>query len=91
MPKGAGSRARRQKARPALHVRRRIFNIVMERDQGLCWICGDPVVPNAPQTHPLGATLDHVVPHAEGGRWAANNLRLAHRACNEERGTARAA
>lgn len=86
MPKGAGARARRDKARPPVYVRRRIARRVAERDGHRCWICGRLVLDGVSADHPLSATMDHVIPHADGGRWVASNLKLAHRACNQERG-----
>jgi hypothetical protein len=52
--------------------------IVMERDDGVCGICGEDV-------DPLDYTLDHRVPFARGGRHNYANVQLAHHACNSRK------
>lgn len=71
--------------------RRRILNQV-RREEPNCWICGNPIdMTLNPQTHPLGSTIDEIVPRSRSvdPRRAAldrGNLHHAHRACNSERG-----
>ena len=49
------------------------------RDGGICGICGEPV--------PFFlASIDHIRPRSKGGSNADFNLRITHRACNQERG-----
>lgn len=36
----------------------------------------------------MSATFEHLVRRCEGGSWDINNLRLAHRSCNDERNRA---
>lgn len=50
------------------------------RDGALCHICGEYV-------SPADASRDHVVPLSKGGINQASNVRLAHLACNQRRGT----
>jgi 5-methylcytosine-specific restriction endonuclease McrA len=57
------------------YVRREIF----ERDKWCCWICDEPVSEH-------DASIDHVVPLAQGGADAPDNIRTAHRDCNSRRG-----
>jgi 5-methylcytosine-specific restriction endonuclease McrA len=45
---------------------------VIERDGGMCWLCGKPGADSA----------DHVLPASRGGRDALANLRAAHHRCN---------
>lgn len=52
--------------------------------EGLCWLCGGRMLRHGQE--PDSATLDHVIPKARGGPNAIENLKLAHRYCNEERG-----
>lgn len=55
--------------------RRRIW----KRDGGICGICHMPV--------PFGQSdIDHVIPRAFGGEGLQNNLQIAHRICNAEKG-----
>lgn len=52
-----------------------------------CWICGRPVDKTLPPGHPLSGEVDEVIPVSRGGsplEW--DNLRLAHRICNQRRG-----
>lgn len=56
-----------------------------ERDGWWCWLCGEAVDPNA--FGPWQATIDHLVPRSRGGTNKPANLRLAHRRCNNHRGS----
>ncbi len=56
-----------------------------ERDGWWCWLCGEAVDPTA--TGPWQPTVDHLVPRSRGGSSDAANLRLAHRRCNNHRGS----
>lgn len=64
------------------------FRQVVERDGWVCWVCGWPIDPDAPPNDDGQASLDHVVELARGGSNSVENLRLAHRLCNEKRSTA---
>lgn len=45
---------------------------ILERDGGICWLCGRP-----------GAdTVDHVTPRFHGGTDDPGNLKAAHGGCN---------
>jgi len=68
-------RAERLRAAPRERIDR---ELVFERDEWICGICGERVVPG-------DATLDHVVPVALGGAHTVANLRLAHAICNSRR------
>ena len=47
-----------------------------------CWICRLPF-----GDHPhLARTIDHFVPRSKGGGNELDNLRYAHRFCNQQRG-----
>lgn len=51
---------------------RRLRLVILERDGGICGICGLP-----------GAdTVDHVRPRSQGGSNHPGNLRAAHAQCN---------
>lgn len=50
--------------------------LVVARDNGICHLCGLPGAKSA----------DHVIPHAMGGTDGMENLRAAHRNCNEKKG-----
>jgi len=55
----------------------------------LCSICCYPMKMGArPGSDPDAITIDHRVPRARGGDDRMDNLQLAHRRCNGDRGTA---
>ena len=67
---------------------------LIERDGGICWLCGKPVDERdffyredgtfmAGEDYP---SVDHVVPLAKGGSHTWTNVRLAHRRCNALKG-----
>lgn len=64
------------------HRRHRIY----ERDDWTCLLCGDDVPMVVTYLHPLGASLDHIVPRSRGGGDEDANLRMAHMLCNSLRG-----
>lgn len=72
---GRRRRERLQTVRRDPYSRREIF----ERDGWRCWICGEVVAEE-------DASIDHVVPIAQGGADAPDNIRTAHRDCNSRRG-----
>jgi hypothetical protein len=53
---------------------------------GLCWICLEPIQRYAPQNHPKGPSEEHLVPVCRGGANGWRNKLLAHRDCNSRRG-----
>jgi 5-methylcytosine-specific restriction endonuclease McrA len=58
-----------------------------ERDGDDCWLCLEAIDFGLPPLDPLAKSVDHVRPVVHGGRSAIGNLRLAHRRCNERRGS----
>jgi 5-methylcytosine-specific restriction endonuclease McrA len=64
---------------------------IWERDLGICWLCGRDVAhPSVKwaRLRPEQATRDHILAKSKGGPDTMDNLRLAHRSCNEARGDA---
>lgn len=57
-----------------------------ERDGCRCNICGRKVDLKLSGRAKYGPTIDHLIPISQGGTNAADNLALAHRACNVARG-----
>lgn len=49
--------------------------VVLERDDGVCGICGDDV-------DPLNFHVDHIIPLARGGSHTYGNVQVAHPSCN---------
>ena len=73
-------RSGRPRRRATAHVR---------ATQPLCHLCGLPIDLTLDRhRHPLGSTIDEVIPvHHGGSTTDPNNLRHAHRCCNTSRGT----
>jgi 5-methylcytosine-specific restriction endonuclease McrA len=72
-----------------------LHNDVFERDNWICYLCGN-VVPeesrNNTGTHlgkydPLAPSLEHVIPRSRGGDHTLDNLRTAHKQCNQRKFT----
>lgn len=59
--------------------------IVFERDGWKCGICGMPVDSDLEFPDLKSASLDHIVPLAEGGTHTWDNVQLAHLICNSEK------
>jgi 5-methylcytosine-specific restriction endonuclease McrA len=60
-----------------------------EEQGGLCWLCDRRMrlMKGTRDAHPPdAATFDHVVTKADGGSDDRDNLRLAHKLCNNLRG-----
>jgi len=52
---------------------------ILERDLGLCGICGDAV-------DPASYHVDHVIPMTKGGTHEPDNVQVAHPLCNLSKG-----
>lgn len=57
--------------------------LVIARWGSACGICTGPV--NIDDRGDLAATLDHVTPRSRGGEHSVENVRMAHRICNEKK------
>lgn len=56
---------------------------------GICgWVCGickNPIDPSLRYPEPMCATIDHIVPLAQGGTHIWANCQPAHKWCNEQK------
>jgi len=59
---------------------------VLERDNYVCQLCGEPTDPALRPVDDLYPTLDHIIPVSAGGKDDPENLQTAHRACNLGKG-----
>lgn len=59
--------------------RKRLTDLIYQRDAGRCHLCGRLV-------RRADASVDHVIPSSKGGPSTMNNLKLAHRSCNFAKG-----
>jgi 5-methylcytosine-specific restriction endonuclease McrA len=57
---------------------------ILERDNWVCGICGEPITKRA-GTDPDSPSIDHIVPRFLGGTSDEENLRAAHIKCNSRR------
>lgn len=64
-----------------------VRNRIGQKARWRCWLCGGTVDPRLRFSEPLGATMDHVRPRSAAGANDFDNLRLAHKFCNERRGS----
>lgn len=52
-----------------------------------CWLCGKPIAFGLRRNHPMGPSLDHIIPISRGGHPTdRSNLAPAHYGCNAARG-----
>ncbi|HET9893133.1 MAG TPA: HNH endonuclease signature motif containing protein [Mycobacterium sp.] len=67
----------------------RLIQAIVARDGWLCSICCYPMKRRrkSPSDDPDAATIDHRVPRSRDGNDHIDNLQLAHRRCNQQRGT----
>lgn len=64
----------------------RILRARAHRSQGgLCHWCKQPMILGAPDTEPMQATGDHLIPLHNGGATVPGNIVAACRKCNNER------
>lgn len=61
-------------------------DVLFARDGWRCHICRRRVDRRLSGNHRMGATVDHLVPLADGGAHSYANTALAHRACNSSKG-----
>lgn len=62
---------------------------IIERDKGICGICGKPVDMADIRGNTIGRyypTIDHIKPMSKGGGHVWGNVRLAHMICNSRKG-----
>ena len=72
------------------------LNKLIQRDRGVCALCGQPVDLNAYHmtaegyfiAHDLYPSIDHMIPLSRGGTHSWENVQLAHFRCNALKGNA---
>lgn len=70
------------------------LNKLIERDNEICQICGQPIDNNDYEMTDEGyfiagdqyPSIDHIIPASKGGTHTWNNIQLAHRYCNSIKG-----
>ncbi|WP_368491454.1 HNH endonuclease [Bifidobacterium tibiigranuli] len=66
---------------PTGRERQRLLRLVCPTGS-VCALCGKPIVFGLRPRHPLGPSIDHILPRSLGGTWAMGNLQPAHYGCN---------
>lgn len=68
--------------------RKKIINILLERDGNRCHYCGKEMCDNGTGEHFVndGISIDHITPTSQGGTDDLINLILACRRCNVKKG-----
>lgn len=59
---------------------------IFERDRWVCQLCGMRIPNSALYPDPLSASLDHILPLAEGGTHEPSNCQASHLRCNLAKG-----
>jgi 5-methylcytosine-specific restriction endonuclease McrA len=59
--------------------------VVFDKCGWRCHICGTDVDRTLSGRHPMGPTIDHLVPLSKGGKDCYENVALAHLSCNARR------
>jgi 5-methylcytosine-specific restriction endonuclease McrA len=77
-------KGKRRIKHPKARRRRWAVRMLVSKTGGLCEYCGKTTTRD--DDDPLRMTIDHVVPVSQGGDDRPENLRLACRRCNEEKG-----
>ncbi|QOV99523.1 HNH endonuclease [Rhodococcus pyridinivorans] len=64
---------------------------IFERDGWVCSLCSTAIDQGLSYPHPMSASIDHIVPVAEGGEHSRANVAAAHLVCNMRKGVRGAA
>ena len=60
---------------------------LIKRDKSICYLCGDKVDISKDTNDNYYPCIEHVIPIIKGGTHTWDNVRLAHRICNNHKGT----
>ena len=78
-PEKIADKARRRRAlRRTAFVERVEMSVLVDRDRGMCGVCGAKV-------RPEDRSGDHILPLSKGGAHSYANTRLVHLGCNSKR------
>ena len=83
-PRRALRKGKRQHRHPDRNRRRWTRDQLVRRSGGRCEYCGEQV--DFTGTGDRQATIDHVLPRSQGGTDVLANLKLACKACNQDKG-----
>lgn len=60
---------------------------LIKRDKSICYLCGDKVDISKDYNDNYYPCIEHVIPIIKGGTHTWDNVKLAHRICNNHKGT----
>ena len=78
--------AKRRAVKKGAFVELVIREVVLERDEWTCGICGGEIPKGLKWPHPLSPQIDHITPLSEGGKEEYANVQAAHASCNMQKG-----
>jgi len=58
------------------------YDLLYERDKGVCQICGLPALYDKHADWDWSGSIDHIIPLSRGGEHSMMNCQLSHRICN---------
>lgn len=62
--------------------------LVWQKSQGICFLCGQQMMPDETYGQELSFTVEHLLPKARGGTNDIDNLYGAHQFCNQYKNNA---
>lgn len=62
------------------------LRVIVERDEGICQLCGNSVDVDARFPDRQSPSRDHIIPLSRGGSDLPENVQLAHLGCNMDKG-----
>lgn len=77
--KRRANEAKRRARRRLTQVEPVDYEAIYERDGGVCYLCGEPVVD-------VDREFDHILPLSRGGTHTEDNIALTHAICNRRKG-----
>ena len=79
---------KRRQARRIPTPPRRLASQLMDKTNGNCGICDDPIDLELRWPNPASFSIDHIIPVVSGGNHDLDNLQPSHLNCNVQKGTA---
>jgi 5-methylcytosine-specific restriction endonuclease McrA len=80
------SNTRRKKRLKEQWVENVDLQVLIDKYNGICQLCNEPVDLTVSGNHNLYPSRDHIVPLNKGGLHSYENCQLAHRVCNSRKG-----
>ena len=72
--------------RPPPSTKEQVGEELRKRDNGSCWLCGQPIDFKAEPNTPKAWSVEHLLSQSHGGPDRLENLALCHPGCNRSLG-----